>query len=54
VEEDHGEAQVGELVDGVTERGPQQLHPSDDHQEDVPAVDKERKDVVSFAKGGAL
>ena len=48
MEKDHGEAQVGKLVNWVTERGPQQLHACDDHQEDVPAVEKERKEAITW------
>lgn len=46
MEKDHGEAQVNKLVSWVTERGPQQLHAGDNHQENVPAVEKGRKDAI--------
>jgi len=36
MEKDHSEAQVNKLVSWVTERGPQQLHASHNHQENVP------------------
>ena len=47
MEEDHCEAQVSKLVDWVTERGPQQLHACNDHQKNVPAVEKQRKEMIS-------
>lgn len=46
MEKDHSEAQVNKLVSRVAERGPQQLHASNDHQENVPAVEEERKELV--------
>lgn len=47
MEKDDGEAQVSKLVDRVTEGGPQQLQARYDHQENVPAVEKERKEAIT-------
>lgn len=46
MEKDRREAHMNELLSGVTERGPQQLHAGNNHQENVPAVGKEREEVV--------
>lgn len=47
MEKDHCEAQVSKLVDWVTEGGPQQLHACNDHQKNVPAVEREREEIIS-------
>lgn len=47
MEKDDGETQVNKLVNWVAERSPQQLHASNDHQKNVPAVGKERKEAIS-------
>lgn len=49
MEKDYSKAQVDKLVNWVTESRPQQLHAGDDHQKNVPAVGKERKEVINDA-----
>lgn len=51
MEKDDREAQVNELGGRVAERRPQQLHAGHDHQEDVPAVGRARKDSVKDCWG---
>lgn len=51
MEKDDREAQVNELGSRVAERRPQQLHAGHDHQEDVPAVGRARKDTVKNCCG---